>query len=122
MVEATNDITLQATSNNIFMNGGFVGNYETLSSDGAASLRTLTTFLNATNSNLTITLTADPNQVMVGQIKNFVFYTRPNDREYTVTIDVEAILDSPDITLTGPGKTVSLLYTPINAWSIIGGR
>ena len=121
MVEATNDITLQATSNNIFMNGGFVGNYETLSSNGAASLRTLTTFLNATNGSLDITLTADPNQVMVGQIKNFVFLTDGDNATHNVNISVSGIMFST-ITLNTAGSTVSLLYTPLNIWSIIGGR
>ena len=122
MIEASNNITLQAMSNNIFINGGFVGNYEILSSNGPASLRKLTTFLNAASSNLTITLNDYDEQPIVGQIKNFVFYTRPNETNYTVTIDVGALLNSPDIILNNPGNTVSLLYTPINAWSIISSR
>ncbi len=116
MFETSNHITLQAASNNIFMNGGFVGNHETLSSannNSYASLRTLTTFLYATNSSFTIKLGAG----QIGQIKKFVFHKRDGETNYTVTIAPEASLGLfSNIILTNPGSTVSLLYTPADAW------
>ena len=117
MVESSNHITLQAASSNIFINGGFVGNYEILSSSGNASLRTLTTFLNATSSTLNITLGAG----QIGQIKNFIFLTDGDNNSNVINIEVSGIMFST-ITLNTPGSTVSLLYTPLNIWSIIGGR
>ena len=112
----SNNIMIEA-SNNIFMNGGFVGNYETLSSNGNASLTTLTTFLDATNGTLNINLAAG----QIGQIKNFVFLTDGDNVTHNVNILVSGIMFST-ITLNTAGSTVSLLFTPLNIWSIIGGR
>jgi len=112
----SNNIKVEA-SNNIFMNGGFVGNYETLSSNGNASLTILTTFLDATNGTLNINLAAG----QIGQIKNFVFLTDGDNPTHNVNILVSGIMFST-ITLNTAGSTVSLLYTPLNIWSIIGGR
>ena len=124
MVESNNYITLQAANNNIYINGGFVGNFEILSSNGQASLTTLTTFLNAKNSNLNISLEAG----QLGQIKNFVFYTNELSLGNNVNITVTGIR-TLTITLNNPESTVSLLCSPISpigittsAWSIIGGH
>jgi len=120
-IKHTGEGDLNILSNNIFINGGFVGNYEILDSNGNASLKTLTTFLNASNLNLNISLEAG----QLGQIKNFVFYTNGVSLANRVYIRVINGIRTLIITLNNPGSTVSLLCSPVGittfAWSIIGG-
>ena len=60
-------------------------------------------------------------RILEKKIKNFVFLTDGDNPTHNVNILVSGIMFST-ITLNTAGSTVSLLYTPLNIWSIIGGR
>ena len=127
---SNNNIKLQANTN-INLLGGIVGGYDIIAPSGItttnfpASMTTLTTLLNTTNTGdapdnyLDVSL-ADGE---VGQIKNFALYTDGGHgyNDARIIIDTGVGIVDNIINLDEVGKTVSLLYTP-SGWIIISAH
>ena len=114
---------------NITLSGGFVGGYDTIAPTGItttyfpASLTTLTTLLDATNTGVSSSgnyLNVDLSNGTVGQIKHFALYQDGGSGNNDARVRFNTTSGSTTINLDNPGKTLSLLSTP-TGWLRIGG-
>ena len=128
LLSSNGGINLQADTN-INLLGGIVGGYDIIAPTGItttyfpASLTTLTTLLNSTNTGVSSGgdyLNVDLSNGTNGQIKHFALYLDGGSGNNDARIRFNTTSGSTTINLDNPGKTLSLLSTP-SGWLRIGG-